>query len=367
MIWIPLTGRILWKEQQRNWIGRSEGAQLEFKVMNSTKSFEVFTTRPDTIFGVSFMTLAPEHALVNEIHNGGTKICSSKLCWGSKKSQRSRKDDRSETYFRSVHRELMRNILSQKKTIPIWIGDYVLAGYGTEQWWLFPDMMNVIMLLQTFSLPILRLWKLLQVLISWNNPLMQKKEMHQFRFSEWSWSKEGNSQNDRRNWKERHRFRQSEFQTERCNFGRQRYWGEPIPIYYKTSGFLILWKKKDLPLVLPEVDAYLRLKMENHHWQEQDNGNTKDSTTMNLLPCRDGLVLHGISCVIWTHTTTLGICFQRSIELLAGCWSVYGWSWACNRSPSLCSFLDKVSLWFRFYPVQEPAKTDQSGNDSGPV
>ena len=118
------------KESQRNWIGRSEGASLEFKIQNSESKIEVFTTRPDTIFGVSFMTLAPEHEYVDQITTEEYKdaIKAYKIK-AAKRSERDRMADVKTIsgQFTGAYAEHPFN----GELIPIWIGDYVLASYGT--------------------------------------------------------------------------------------------------------------------------------------------------------------------------------------------------------------------------------------------
>ena len=117
------------KETQKNWIGRSEGAEVRFKVKDSDREFTIFTTRADTMFGVTFMVLAPESELVQQINYGRPK-------------SRSRRLPRSyqETYRARAHRRPSGNgVFSGSyainpftgEAVPIWISDYVLAGYGT--------------------------------------------------------------------------------------------------------------------------------------------------------------------------------------------------------------------------------------------
>ena len=118
------------KDSQRNWIGRSEGAMVTFKVKDSQDSFQVFTTRPDTIFGVSFMTLAPEHPLVERItSNGQRKAVEDYVEATARRSERDRMSDVKTisgvfTGAYAVHP-------FTGEDVPIWTGDYVLASYGT--------------------------------------------------------------------------------------------------------------------------------------------------------------------------------------------------------------------------------------------
>src|SRR5690606_33523801 len=118
------------KETQRNWIGKSTGAVVKFKIQNSKFEIEVFTTRPDTIFGVTFMTLAPEHELVSKITTSAQKEkVETYIKQTAKRSERDRMAD-----VKNISGEFTGAYAEHPftgETIPIWIGDYVLAGYGT--------------------------------------------------------------------------------------------------------------------------------------------------------------------------------------------------------------------------------------------
>src|SRR5690554_3992847 len=138
------------KESQRNWIGKSVGASVTFKIQNSKFNIEVFTTRPDTIFGVSFMTLAPEHDLVAQITTPEQKAAVEAYVEATaKRSERERMAD--VKTISGVFTGAYAEHPFTKEPIPIWIGDYVLAGYGTGAVWLFRVEMNVIMLLRNTS------------------------------------------------------------------------------------------------------------------------------------------------------------------------------------------------------------------------
>src|SRR5690606_1517418 len=118
------------KESQRNWIGKSVGASVTFKVNNHDETIAVFTTRPDTIFGVSFMTLAPEHELVTKITTPEQKeAVDAYIEATSKRSERERMAD--VKTISGVFTGAYAEHPFTKKPVAIWIGDYVLAGYGT--------------------------------------------------------------------------------------------------------------------------------------------------------------------------------------------------------------------------------------------
>jgi leucyl-tRNA synthetase len=118
------------KESQRNWIGKSVGAMVQFKLENSDSYIEVFTTRPDTIFGVTFMTLAPEHELVSKITSPTQKAAVEAYVEATaKRSERERMAD--VKTISGVFTGAYAEHPFTKEPIPVWIGDYVLAGYGT--------------------------------------------------------------------------------------------------------------------------------------------------------------------------------------------------------------------------------------------
>ncbi len=241
------------KESQRNWIGRSEGASVQFKVKEKDLKIEVFTTRPDTIFGVSFMVLAPENPLVDIISEETFKESINQYrTEASKKSERDRMAD-----VKTVSGQFTGAFAIHpfsKKEIPIWIGDYVLASYGTgavmsvpahdSRDWAFA---------KHFDIPIP------QVVEGGNI----NKEAHE--------AKEGILINsDFLNGlevkmaiskaievieKEEIGKGKINFRLRDAIFGRQRYWGEPIPVYYK-DGVALTVKEEHLPIELPEVDAY---------------------------------------------------------------------------------------------------------------
>lgn len=242
------------KEAQRNWIGKSEGASLRFKVENSDAEIEVFTTRPDTLFGITFLTLAPEHDLVGKITTPENKEqVEAYLNYAKSRSERERQADVKKITGQFTGAYAIHPFTG--KQIPVWVGDYVLAGYGTgavmavpggdQRDWSFA---------KHFGLPII--------------PVIENSDIDK----EANESKEGKMINsdflnglqvkdaikkiiaeiEKRGLgkgKINYRLRDAAF-------GRQRYWGEPIPIYYK-DGIPYAVDEKDLPVVLPEVDKFL--------------------------------------------------------------------------------------------------------------
>ncbi len=242
------------KETQRNWIGRSEGAKVSFKLQKYEQPIEVFTTRPDTIFGVSFMTLAPENPLVDKITTVDYKEAVARYkALSAKKTERDRMADVKTVSGQFTGAYALHPFT--QKPIPVWIGDYVLASYGTGAVMAVPahDSRDYAFAKQ-FELPIL--------------PVVEGGEIEKEAFE----AKEGIIINsDFLNGLEVKeaitaavtKIEEKELGKGLINyrlrdaiFGRQRYWGEPIPIYYK-EGIPLPVEQKHLPLNLPEVDAYL--------------------------------------------------------------------------------------------------------------
>ncbi len=250
------------KEMQRNWIGKSEGAEILFEIKDFHKPLNIFTTRPDTIFGCTFMVLAPEHEYVLEITTPENKEVVLRYIEETKK--RTERDRISEvnkvsgcfTGSYAIHP-------FTKKEIPIWISDYVLIGYGTGAIMSVPahDSRDFAFA-RHFNLPIIQVIK---------NPNVSTTEDTQQWESSYD-SKEGYCINSEfinglevkdaikrvieeveqrkiGKYKVNYRLRDA-------IFSRQRYWGEPFPIYYK-NGIPYPLDESLLPLKLPEVDSFL--------------------------------------------------------------------------------------------------------------
>jgi leucyl-tRNA synthetase len=245
------------KESQRYWIGRSEGTSLKFLVSGSKTEIEVFTTRPDTIFGVSFVTLAPEHELVETLTTAENKKAVDDYVTVSKnRSERERQADVTKISGVFTGSYVLHPFTG--KQIPIWVGDYVLAGYGTGAVMAVPahDERDF-KFANYFGLPLPQ--------------VIEPTKEHDFAKDAWG-DKEGKLINsDFLNGldvksalkkaieeieKNKLGKKKINFRLRDAVFGRQRYWGEPIPIYYKDEIPYAL-SDNELPLVLPEVDKYL--------------------------------------------------------------------------------------------------------------
>ena len=241
------------KETQRNWIGRSEGAEMKFKVAGSDVELEIFTTRADTVFGVTFMVLAPESEYVGRVTTAGQKAeVEAYLEQVKRRTERERIADRRVTgAFTGAYAI---NPLTGKE-IPIWVSDYVLAGYGTGAIMAVPahDSRDYAFA-KHFGLEIV--------------PLIEGCDVSEESYD----AKEGKVINSgflngmevkeaiaamKKYIKEKGIGRvKVNYRLRDAIFSRQRYWGEPFPVYYK-DGMPYMLDESKLPLMLPEIDKYL--------------------------------------------------------------------------------------------------------------
>lgn len=243
------------KDSQTNWIGRSQGASVTFNVKDHKEQIDVFTTRPDTIFGVSFMTLAPEHELVATITTPEQKAeVDAYIQATAKRSERERMADVKTISgaFTGAYAEHP----FTKKPIPIWIGDYVLAGYGTGAVMAVPcgDQRDYDFATK-FKIDIPNVFEAVDISeeahtdkegtvianSDFLNGLKYKKAM---KLAIYELEKIGHGKG-----KINYRLRDAVF-------SRQRYWGEPFPVYY-VNGMPQMIDAKHLPITLPEVEKYL--------------------------------------------------------------------------------------------------------------
>lgn len=242
------------KESQRNWIGKSVGAEVQFKIQSSELKIDVFTTRPDTIFGVTFMTLAPEHELVSQITTPEQKEAVETYVEATaKRSERDRMAD--VKTISGVFTGAYAEHPFTKAPVPIWIGDYVLASYGTGAVMAVPcgDQRDYDFA-QHFDIPIKNIFKDIDISekayaekdgvitnSDFLNDLPYKKATKRaiFELEELGQGKG----------KTNYRLRDAVF-------SRQRYWGEPFPVYYQ-DGMPQMIDEKHLPIQLPEVEKYL--------------------------------------------------------------------------------------------------------------
>ena len=250
------------KEAQRNWIGRSEGAEMEFNVADSDKHFTIFTTRADTIFGVTFMVLAPESELVAQLTTPEQKQAVDEyLAYVKKRTERERQMDHSVTGVFSGSYAI--NPFTGEK-IPIWIAEYVLAGYGTGAIMAVPahDSRDYAFA-KHFGLPIVPLIEGADVSeesfdakegIVMNSPAAGKTALDGFSLNGLTVKEAIAATKKYIEEKGLGRVKVN-YRLRDAIFSRQRYWGEPFPIYYKDDMPYIV-PKECLPLQLPEIDEY---------------------------------------------------------------------------------------------------------------
>ena len=250
------------KETQRNWIGRSEGTEVEFSVKDSDKHFTIFTTRADTMFGVSFMVLAPESELVAELTTADQKADVDKyLAYVKSRTELERMSDHHVTGVFSGSYAV--NPFTGD-SIPIWISEYVLAGYGTGAIMAVPahDSRDYAFA-RHFNLPIIPLIEGADVSeasfdakegIVTNSPAKGKESLDGFSLNGLT-VKEAIAAT-KKFVTEHHIGRvKVNYRLRDAIFSRQRYWGEPFPVYYK-DGMPQMIPEECLPLELPEIDKY---------------------------------------------------------------------------------------------------------------
>ena len=257
------------KETQRNWIGRSEGAEVEFKVKDSDIRFTIFTTRADTMFGVTFAVLAPESEYVQSVTTAEQRAeVNEYLAQTKKRTERERISDRRVTGVFTGSYAI--NPLTNKP-IPIWISDYVLAGYGTGAIMAVPahDSRDYAFA-KHFNLPIIPLIKGADVSeqsydakegIVMNSPASpdssERGEMHPEKELVLNGLTVKEAIAKTKAYVTEHRLGRIKvnYRLRDAIFSRQRYWGEPFPVYYK-DGMPYMIPEDKLPLELPEITDY---------------------------------------------------------------------------------------------------------------
>ena len=241
------------KEIQRNWIGKSVGAEVVFKVANSDKSFTVFTTRADTLFGATYCVLSPEHDLVNEITTSDHKKAVEEY-----KAMASAKSDLERTELNKEKTGCFTGAYAVNpvngKEIPIWISDYVLSTYGTgaimavpahdERDYAFATKFGIDII------PVLEGGDISKEAFTGDGVHINSDFLNGLGKQEAidkmiAWLEEKGIGTKKVNYKIREWI-----------FARQRYWGEPIPIVYTEDNQIHVLADEDLPLVLPELEDY---------------------------------------------------------------------------------------------------------------
>ncbi len=267
------------KEIQRNWIGRSEGAEMDFKVKDSDVEMTVFTTRPDTIYGVSFMVLAPESELVDQLTTPEYKEkITAYIAATKKRTERERMAD-----VKTVSGEFTGSYAIHPfsgEAIPVWVSDYVLAGYGTGAIMAVPahDSRDYAFA-KKFDLPIV--------------PVVSGGDISEESYDAKSGAMinsdfmngldvkdaivKANVEIEARGLGKR----KVNFRLRDAIFSRQRYWGEPFPVYFK-DGMPQMMDLDKLPLELPEVDKYLPTETGEPPLGRATNWTTEDGYPIEL-------------------------------------------------------------------------------------
>ncbi len=241
------------KDLQRNWIGRSEGAEVDFAIAGHEEKLRVFTTRPDTLFGATYMVLSPEHPWVGKITTEENSQAVADYCRDSaRKSDRDRQIAKDKT---GAFTGAMALNPATGKEIPIWVADYVMMGYGTgaimavpgqdERDWEFAE---------KFDLPIVRTVAVPEGFegnaftgdgVAINSDFLDGMGVDEAKRHMTAWLVEKGLGEAKINFKLRDWL-----------FSRQRYWGEPFPLLKLEDGTTRILEADELPLVLPEVEKY---------------------------------------------------------------------------------------------------------------
>ncbi|HEY8280119.1 MAG TPA: leucine--tRNA ligase, partial [Bdellovibrionota bacterium] len=268
------------KEMQRNWIGRSEGAEVDFALKGHPEKLRVFTTRPDTIFGVTFMVLAPESEWVKKLTvNAEQARVDSYLEECKRKTERER-----QTEVKNVSGVFTGSYAIHpftKNEIPIWIGDYVLGGYGTGALMAVPahDARDHAFA-KHFKLPIL---EVVAGGADVQAEPFEAKTGKNVNSDFLNGFETGEAIKKANNEIEKHGLgiKKVNFRLRDAIFSRQRYWGEPFPVYYK-NGIPMILPTSELPVELPEVDKYLPTESGEPPLGRAKNWKTKKGDPLEL-------------------------------------------------------------------------------------
>ncbi|MEC9377145.1 MAG: leucine--tRNA ligase [Candidatus Neomarinimicrobiota bacterium] len=248
------------KNLQRNWIGKSKGANVHFKIQSINETITVFTTRPDTLFGATYMVLAPEHPLVDQLVFDEQKAAIQKYCESAlKKSDLDRGELNKDKTGVFLGTYAINPVNGEK--IPIWIADYVLMSYGTGAIMAVPghDQRDY-EFAQKFNLPIVEV-------VSGGDLLIESYVDNQDGIMVNSSNSDGLDLNGKNvpdaiqttiEWLSNNDKGEASVQYKLRDwlFSRQRYWGEPIPILHNEDGTISPLDESDLPLALPEIEKY---------------------------------------------------------------------------------------------------------------
>ena len=243
------------KTMQKNWIGRSEGAEVEFQIDGSGGKITVFTTRPDTLFGATFMTLAPENELIKELVTDDTRDAVEEYCKNAlKKSEIERQENKEKTgVFTGSY---VINPATGKK-IPVWVADYVLSGYGTGAVMGVPAHDERDNEFATkFDLPIVKVIEKPEN--STDDSKCYAGEGEVVNSGPFSGKQSSEVREEINDWLEQQGIghKKVTYRMRDWLISRQRYWGCPIPIAYDKDGNPHAIPEDQLPVMLPKIDDY---------------------------------------------------------------------------------------------------------------
>ncbi|MET1055027.1 MAG: leucine--tRNA ligase [Pedobacter sp.] len=274
------------KEMQRNWIGKSVGASVRFRIEEREGAavpadyIEVFTTRVDTIFGVSYLVLAPEHELVPFVTTEAqAEDIKNYISQTKKKSELDRMAD-TKTVSGAFTGSYVINPVSGER-VQLWIADYVLAGYGTgavmgvpsgdQRDWLFA---------KHFGLPVVQILDGQKDIDVQADSTKEGLYINSGFINGMTYAEAVKTLNS---WLEEMKVGKAKinYRMRDAIFGRQRYWGEPIPVYFK-EGIPYLIKEEELPLLLPEIDKYLPTETGEPPLGRAENWSYEDQYTYEL-------------------------------------------------------------------------------------
>ncbi len=245
------------KKMQSDWIGRSYGAEVDFKIEGREEAITVYTTRPDTLYGATFMVLAPEHALASSLATGETREAVERYIYdASMKSNVDRMQDKEKTGVFTGSYAI--NPLNGAK-VPIWLSDYVLADYGTGAIMCVPahDERDFAFA-KKFDLPII------QVIAKDGKEIENMTEAYtdasgtMINSGEWNGMESAILKQEAPEMIEKLGFgkKMTNYKLRDWVFSRQRYWGEPIPIIHCPDCGAVPVPEDQLPLLLPDVESY---------------------------------------------------------------------------------------------------------------
>ena len=249
------------KDLQRNWIGKSKGAKVNFKIESLNTDIIVYTTRPDTLFGATYMVLAPEHPLVDKLVEDDKKeIVNSYIQDAQKKSDLDRGElnkDKTGVFLG----EYALNPVNNEK-IPIWIADYVLMSYGTGAIMAVPGHdQRDFEFAKEFGLPIAEVVEggnISEEAYTDNESGVIINSSNQDNFLDLNGKSVPEAIKGSIKWliDNKKGETSTQYKLRDWLFSRQRYWGEPIPVVHKEDGTIVPLEESELPLILPEVEKY---------------------------------------------------------------------------------------------------------------